>query len=102
MEHTFSVEMKSKKHVKSISISDEAHDRVLFEGSLGELLELSHVEGDVLEIVGVNGVIRIGLTEEQLQKALSSKHRKSSPSAEEGRSKNTQAAKAGKGKGEVE
>lgn len=102
LEHTFSVEMKSKKHVKSISISDEAHDRVLFEGNLGQLLELSHVEGDVLEFIGVNGVLRVGLTEEQLQKVLSSKRRKSSPGAEEGRSKNTQAAKAGKGKGEVE
>jgi hypothetical protein len=43
LEHSFSVEMKSKRHVKSISISDEAHDRVLFEGSLGELLGLSLV-----------------------------------------------------------
>ena len=70
MEHTFSVEMGSKRHVKSISISDEAHDRVLFEGNLGELLELSLVEGDVLEFVGVNGVLRVAVTEEQLQKAL--------------------------------
>ena len=102
LEHTFSVEMKSKKYVKSISISDEAHDRVLFEGNLGELLELSHAEGDVFEFIGINGVLRIGLTEEQLQKALSNKHRKSSLSAEEGRSKNTQTAKAGKGKEVVE
>jgi len=62
--------MESKRHVKSISISDEAHDRVLFEGNLGELLELSLVEGDVLEFVGVNGVLRVAVTEEQLQKAL--------------------------------
>ena len=62
--------MKSKKHVKSISISDEARDRVLFEGNLGELLELSIVEGDVLEFIGVNGVLRIGITEKQLWKAL--------------------------------
>ena len=70
LEHTFSVEMKSKRYVKSISISDEAHDRVLFEGNLGELLELSIVEGDVLEFIGVNGVLRIGITEKQLWKAL--------------------------------
>ena len=70
LEHSFSVEMKSKKYVKNISISDETHDRVLFEGSLGELLELSLVEGDVLEFIGVNGVLRVGLTEEQLRKAL--------------------------------
>jgi hypothetical protein len=70
LEHTFSVEMKSKRHVKSISISDEAHDRVLFEGNLGELLELSIVEGDVLEFIGVNGVLRVAVTEDQLRKVL--------------------------------
>ncbi len=70
LEHTFSVEMKSKRHVKSISISDEAHDRVLFEGNLGELLELSLAEGNVLEFVGVNGVLRVAVIEEQLRKAL--------------------------------
>lgn len=69
MEHTFSVEIKSKKYVKNISISDEAHDRVLFEGNLGELLELSLIE-DVLEVIGANGVLRIGLTEDQLRKIL--------------------------------
>ena len=70
LEHTFTVEMRSKRDVKSISISDEGHDRVLFEGSLGELMELSLVEGDVLEFVGVNGVLRVAVTEEQLRKAL--------------------------------
>ena len=69
MEHTFSVEMKSKKYVKSISISDESRDRVLFEGNLGELIELSLAE-EVLELIGVNGVLRVGLTEDQLRKTL--------------------------------
>lgn len=69
MKHAFSVEMKSKQNVKNISISDEAHDRVLFEGDLGELLELS-LESDVLELVGVNGVLRVVLTKEQLMKVL--------------------------------
>jgi len=70
LEHTFSVEMKSKRYVKNISISDEAHDRVLFEGNLGELLELSLVEGNVLEFVGVNGVLRVAITEGQLREAI--------------------------------
>jgi hypothetical protein len=75
MEHGFSVEMKSKEYVKNMSISDEAHDSVLFEGNLGQLLELSLVEGDVLEFTGVNGVLRINLTDEQLQRVLSRKSR---------------------------
>jgi hypothetical protein len=84
LEHAFSVEMKSKRYVKSISISNEAHDRVLFEGDLGELRELSLVEGDVLEFIGVNGVLRIGLTEEQLRKILACKRCESSLSSEVG------------------
>jgi len=84
LEHAFSVEMASKRYVKSISISDEAQERVLFEGNLGELRELSLVEGDVLEFIGVNGILRIGLTEEQLRKMLACKRRESSLSSEVG------------------
>jgi len=70
MEHTFSIEMKSKKHVRRISVSNESHDRVLFEGSLGELEELFMVEGAVLEVKGANGVLRIDLSEDELRKML--------------------------------
>ena len=73
MEHSFSVEMKRKSHVRRISVSDDAHERVLFEGSLGELEELSMVEGAVLEIKGVNGVLRIDLSEDELREMLSQK-----------------------------
>jgi hypothetical protein len=92
-EHAFSIELKNKRHVKHIFISDEAHERVLFEGSLGKLLGMSLVEGDILELVGVNGVLRISLTREQLEEIIKPK---SSLSAEEGRLRNTQTAKAGK------
>jgi len=43
---------------------------VLFEGSLGELEELSMIEGAVLEVRGANGVLRIDLIEEELRKML--------------------------------
>lgn len=84
VDHTFTVEMTSKKHVKSISISDDSHDRVLFEGNLGALQDLSLVEGDVLEVVGVNGVLRINLTKKQLQETIKSAS-KPSLGADEGR-----------------
>jgi len=83
LEHIFSIEMISKRYVKNISISDEAHDRVLFEGNLGRLLDLSYVEGDVLELVGVNGVLRVNLTREQLQEIIKSASRVN-PSSEVG------------------
>ena len=73
MELTFSIEIKSKKHVRHMSVSNESHDRVLFEGSLGELKGLSMVEGAVLEVKGANGVLRIDLGEDELRKMLSQK-----------------------------
>lgn len=73
MEHAFSIEMRSKKHVRQILVSDESHDRVLFEGYLGRLKELVMVEGTMLEVVGANGVLRIDLSEDEVQKMLSKK-----------------------------
>jgi hypothetical protein len=67
MEHSFSIEMKSKKYVKNISISDEDYNRVLFEGFLGELKGLSLIEGRMLEVKGFNGILRIDLSEDELR-----------------------------------
>jgi hypothetical protein len=67
----------------------------LFEGNLGALKDLSFVEGDVLEIIGVNGVLRINLTKNQLQETIENAS-KPSLGAEEGRLKSTQTAEAGK------
>lgn len=70
LEHVFSVEMKSKRFVKNIFVSDEAHELVLFEGTLGAHEDVTILEGDVLEIIGRNGVLRISLTMDQLQRTL--------------------------------
>jgi len=73
VKHTFSIEMKSKDHLRNISISNESHERVLFEGNLGELEELSIVEGAMLEIRGSNGVLRVEISEVELMKVLPQK-----------------------------
>jgi len=67
----FSVELKSKTHVRSISISNEAHDRVLFEGDLGELEEVTFIGGSMLEVKGTNGVLRVELGEDETRKLMS-------------------------------
>ena len=90
MSSTFSVEMKSKTHVRSISISDETHDRVLFEGDLGRLLEVSLIEGSSLEVVGANGVLRLEIVEDVLRRVLTSPGRELSLSSEVGSSKKYQ------------
>ncbi len=89
MRHTFSVEMKSKQYVKNISISDEAHERVLFEGDLGEKVEVFLVEDDVLEFVGTNGILRIGISKSELRKILDSPNRGFNLSSEVGSYTNT-------------
>ena len=61
---------------------------MLFEGSLGELTKISLAEGDVLELIGVNGILRVDLSEEQLREVLEA-HRRSSLSSEVGSDKNT-------------
>jgi len=70
MRRGFSVEMDSKRYVKSISISNEAHERGLFEGDIGEILELAMVDGEVLEVKGANGTLRIDISEKELRTML--------------------------------
>jgi hypothetical protein len=62
--------MKSKQHVKQISVSNESPDYVLFEGVLGDLEELSIVEGAILEVKCTNGFLRIDLSEDELRNIL--------------------------------
>jgi hypothetical protein len=76
--------MTSKKHVRNISISNEAHDRVLFEGNLGRLMEVSVIEGGSLEVVGVNGLLRLEISEDILWLVLTSPGRELSLSSEVG------------------
>jgi hypothetical protein len=70
MDHAVSVNMKSKDHVKHVYLSDESQERVLFEGSLGELEEVTLIEDAVLEVVGVNGVLRLDLSRDELAEVL--------------------------------
>ena len=71
MDHAFSVEMISKQYIRNISISNESQDKVLFDGNLGKLLDMSLEEDRVLEFIGTNGVLRIAVTRLQLEKMIS-------------------------------
>ena len=85
MEHTVSIEMQSKRYVKTITLSNQTYTRVLFEGNLGELIDVSLVEGDILEVTGSHGILRLDLTKEQLLKALEDNDRVANLNAEVGR-----------------
>ena len=66
-EHSFSIEMDSKRSLTHISLSDES-EGVLIKGKLGQLQEISHEEGLMVEIQGDLGILRIDLTKEELGK----------------------------------
>jgi len=66
--HAFSIEMESRDHVKRVSISENPRDSIIFEGELGEIEGLSLVEGQMLKVRGVNGILRIDITEEEFKR----------------------------------
>jgi hypothetical protein len=72
-EHSFSIELNSKEHVKRFTMLNGAGSRVLVEGFLGELEQITLVEGLMLEVKGSNGILRIDMTEDELRRALSVK-----------------------------
>ena len=69
--HSFSVQLKCKEYVKTVSLADETE--VLFEGYLGELESLGIIEEAVVEIKGSKGVLRVDLTRSQLMQLLTHK-----------------------------
>lgn len=66
LRHSFSVELKSKKHLHQMMLSKEPHGGVFFEGELGEISELEFIEGRVLVVTGANGTLRIDICESKL------------------------------------
>ena len=72
-EHAFSIVMSSRDQVKNIKVSDDRNDCVVFEGALGEFMSIEMVDGVLLEINGVNGVLRIDMSEEEFSRALKTK-----------------------------
>jgi len=67
-EHSFSVEMKSKDSVNTLSFIEKENGVVLFEGFLGKLENISLVEDVMLEIEGKNGVIKLDITAQEIEK----------------------------------
>ncbi len=67
-ERFFSVELKSKGDLKSVTLSNGSHDRVLVEGNIGVLVHAGFVEDVILEIVGTSGILRINLEKSELKK----------------------------------
>jgi len=67
-ERVFSVELKSKRNLKNITLTNGSSDSVLVEGTIGELVQATFAEGIILEVVGKKGTLRIDLGEDEIKK----------------------------------
>ena len=67
-ERAFSIELKSKAHLKNITMTSGSPESVVIEGILGELERAGFEEGIILEVVGKNGVLRIDIGEDEIKK----------------------------------
>ena len=68
-ERVFSVELKSKRNLKNITLTNGSSDNVLLEGTLGKLVQATFEEGIILEVVGKNGTLRVDLGENEIRKS---------------------------------
>ncbi len=62
--------MKSEHYVKRMSFLDKENGNVFFEGFLGTLKNVALIEGVMLELEGVNGIIRVDISQKDLEKCL--------------------------------
>jgi hypothetical protein len=72
MKRSFSINVKSRKNLRTLTISD-SHNGVIVEGDLGELKSILLLEGLMLEIKGVNGTLRFDITKSELKQVLLTK-----------------------------
>ena len=72
-ERVFSVELKSKRNLKNVTLTNGSSDNVLLEGTIGELVQATFAEGIILEVVGKNGILRIDLREDEIKKTTEQK-----------------------------
>ncbi len=65
----FSVELKSKRNLKNLTLTNGSQDSVLLEGSIGELVAAKFAEDVILEVIGKDGILRIDLRENEIEKS---------------------------------
>ena len=68
-ERFFSVELKSKAHLKNVTLTNGSSDSALIEGTLGELVQATFAEDEILEVVGTKGTFRINLAQHEIKEA---------------------------------
>ena len=68
-EHSFSVELGSRSHLRTLSLCGD-DKATLVEGALGRLIEVNLRDDIVLELQGENGVLRLDIDRKELEGCL--------------------------------
>jgi hypothetical protein len=66
-ERSWTIELKSKASLKNVTMTNGSCDNVLVEGTIGELVQATFVEGIILEAVGTKGTLRINLGADEIK-----------------------------------
>ncbi len=67
-DRVFTIELRSKPSIDNLSLDFGRNQGVTFEGTLGALRSARFVDGMLLEITGTEGVLRVDLSEEEIQR----------------------------------
>ena len=73
-EHSFSIEINTESAVRIMSFLDKENGQVFFEGCLGQLTNINMVEGVMLEIEGVHGILKLDITQKEMEECLMPKN----------------------------
>jgi len=67
-ERVLTIELGSKRDLKSIALNDGADETAYVQGTVGELVEARFEEDVILEVRGTKGVLRVDLGEDEIKK----------------------------------
>jgi len=69
-ERIFSVELKSKRDLRNVTLANGQGESVLIEGTIGRLVQATFTEGIILEVIGESGSLRLDLEEGEIRKTI--------------------------------
>ena len=64
----FTIELKSKRDLKNVNLTNGSSEGVFLEGTIGELVRARFEEGVILEVEGNAGVLRVDLKVDEITK----------------------------------
>lgn len=66
-ERFFSIELESNANLKNVTLSNGKNEKVLIEGTIGQLKYAIFNDDVVLEVVCDKGILRINLTQNEIK-----------------------------------